>query len=99
MSAGPHQVVVTGVGIVTSLGVGKAPHLALLTGAASPEPVVDGASFAPYAVHPLPEIDWSEQIPRRGDQRQMDVWQRLGVFTAGLALADAGLKDDLEAST
>ena len=32
-----------------------------------------------------------------GDQRQMENWQRLGVFTAGLALDDAGFKDDAEA--
>jgi 3-oxoacyl-[acyl-carrier-protein] synthase II len=45
----------------------------------------------------MPEIDWSEQIPRRGDQRQMENWQRLGVFAAGLALDDAGFKDDADA--
>lgn len=48
-------------------------------------------------MHPLPEIDWSQQIAKRGDQRQMENWQRLGVFSAGLALDDAGFKDDLEA--
>src|SRR3546814_12106394 len=45
----------------------------------------------------MPEIDWSEQIPKRGDQRQMENWQRLGVFAAGLALDDAGLKTDADA--
>ncbi|MCF3640112.1 beta-ketoacyl-ACP synthase, partial [Rhizobium sp. TRM95111] len=39
----------------------------------------------------------SRQIAKRGDQRQMENWQRLGVFTAGLALDDAGLKEDAEA--
>ncbi len=45
----------------------------------------------------MPEIDWSQQIAKRGDQRQMENWQRLGVFAAGLALDDAGLKDNAEA--
>jgi 3-oxoacyl-[acyl-carrier-protein] synthase II len=34
------------------------------------------------------------QIPKRGDQRQMETWQRLGTYAAGLALDDAGMKGD-----
>ncbi|WP_099864819.1 beta-ketoacyl-ACP synthase [Pararhizobium haloflavum] len=97
MKSAPHDVVVTGVGIVTCQGVGRAAHESLVTATEAPQAVVDNATYAPYPIHPLPEVDWSEQIPRRGDQRQMDQWQRLGVFTAGLALADAGLKDDADA--
>ncbi len=92
-----NDVVITGVGIVTSQGVGTEVHTALLTADQSPVPRVETERFAPYPVHPLPEIDWSQQIPKRGDQRQMENWQRLGVFAAGLALDDAGFKDDLEA--
>ncbi len=88
-------VVITGIGLVSSLGVGVARHREALSQHPSATPVTDGERFAPYTVHPLPEIDWSEQIPRK-DQRQMDQWQRLGVFAAGLALDDAGLKDDAE---
>ena len=91
-----HEVVVTGIGLVTSLGVGRQVHHDVLMGGAAPARNVDTDSFAPYTVHPLPEIDWSQQIPRRGDQRQMENWQRLGVSAAGLALDDAGLKGDLE---
>ena len=32
--------------------------------------------------------------PEKSDQRQMEPWQRLGVYAAGLALADAGVKAD-----
>lgn len=92
-----NDVVITGVGIVTNQGVGTDVHTALLTSDQSPVPRVETERFAPYPVHPLPEIDWSQQIPKRGDQRQMENWQRLGVFAAGLALDDAGFKDDLEA--
>ncbi|PYE27050.1 3-oxoacyl-[acyl-carrier-protein] synthase II [Rhizobium sp. PP-CC-3A-592] len=92
-----NDVVITGVGIVTSQGVGVAPHVAMLTAGEAPAVVVETERFAPYPVHPLPAINWSAQIAKRGDQRQMENWQRLGVFSAGLALDDAGLKDDTEA--
>ncbi len=92
-----HQVVVTGVGLVTSLGVGLQAHRDQLMVGTVPAKVTDSERFAPYTVYPLPEIDWATQIPRRGDQRQTENWQRLGVYAAGLALDDAGLKDDAEA--
>ncbi|MBN8951499.1 MULTISPECIES: beta-ketoacyl-ACP synthase [unclassified Rhizobium] len=97
MSKAQNDVVITGIGIVTCQGVGKDAHLALLTADKAPPTIVETEKFKPYPVHPLPEIDWSQQIPKRGDQRQMENWQRIGVFTAGLALDDAGFKDDLEA--
>ena len=92
-----NDVVITGVGLVTCQGVGIEPHIEILTGKSAPVAKVDVERFSPYPVHPLPEIDWSQQIPKRGDQRQMENWQRLGVFAAGLALDDAGLKDDADA--
>lgn len=97
MTKAPNDVVITGIGIVTCQGVGTEPHIALLKAATAPELKIEAERFAPYPVHPMPEIDWSQQIAKRGDQRQMENWQRLGVFTAGLALDDAGLKDDAEA--
>lgn len=97
MSKSANDVVITGVGIVTSQGVGVEPHVAFLNAAEAPEPRVEAEKFKPYPVHPLPQIDWSQQIAKRGDQRQMENWQRLGVFAAGLALDDAGLKDNLDA--
>jgi len=97
MTVTRHEVVVTGIGLVTSLGVGRQVHRDQLMAGTVPARVTDSVRFAPYTVYPLPEIDWAEQIPRRGDQRQMENWQRLGVYAAGLALDDAGLKGDLEA--
>lgn len=97
MSKAQNDVVITGIGIVTCQGVGKDAHAAMLTAGEAPKTIIETEKFKPYPVHPLPEIDWSQQIPKRGDQRQMETWQRLGVFTAGLALDDAGFKDDLEA--
>ncbi len=92
-----NDVVITGVGIVTCQGVGAEAHVAILGAATAPDLKIETERFAPYPVHPMPEIDWNQQIPKRGDQRQMENWQRLGVFTAGLALDDAGFKDDAEA--
>jgi 3-oxoacyl-[acyl-carrier-protein] synthase II len=96
MMKSDNDVVITGVGIVTCQGVGKDAHVAFLSQADAREPKVDTQRFAPYPIHPMPEIDWSAQMPKK-DQRQMETWQRLGVFSAGLALDDAGLKDNAEA--
>ena len=89
------DVVITGIGLVSSLGEGTDAHWQKLSTPGT-LPVLDAERFAPYTIHPLPEIDWSLQIAERGDQRQMDTWQRLGTYVAGLALADAGIKDNEE---
>ncbi|MCF6197863.1 MAG: beta-ketoacyl-ACP synthase [Hyphomicrobiaceae bacterium] len=89
------EVWITGIGIVSSLGEGLDAHWQALT-ADNPKPVVDEKSFAPYPIHPLFEIDFSKQIPKRGDLRQMEDWQRIGTYAAGLALDDAGIKGDEE---
>ncbi|MBE7248884.1 MAG: beta-ketoacyl-ACP synthase [Actinomycetospora chiangmaiensis] len=85
-------VVVTGLGLVSCAGEGVAAHLAALDGDAPPR--TDTETFAPYPVHPAPTIAWDGQIPKRSDQRQMEAWQRLGVYAAGLALESAGVKDE-----
>src|SRR5262249_2093596 len=36
------------------------------------------------------------QIPKKGDQRQMEPWQRIGTYAAGLALESAGAKGNAE---
>ncbi len=90
-----HDVAITGIGLVSSLGEGTDAHWQKLQ-AGGDAALIDCDRFAPYCVHPLPEIDWGLQIPKRGDQRQMETWQRLGTYTAGLALEDAGIKDDIE---
>ena len=47
-------------------------------------------------VHPLAPVNFDLQIPKKGDQRQMEAWQRIGTYAAGLALNSAGIKDDKE---
>ena len=39
-------------------------------------------------------LDYDRQIPKKSDQRQMEPWQRLGCYAAGLALDAAGAKAD-----
>ncbi|MGY6707235.1 MAG: beta-ketoacyl-ACP synthase [Rhizobiaceae bacterium] len=90
------DVLITGLGLVTCLGEGPEAHWTAIAGGGA-EPPLDAARFAPYTIHPLPEIDWGRQIPKRGDQRQMETWQRLGTYAAGMALDDAGFKGDEEA--
>jgi 3-oxoacyl-[acyl-carrier-protein] synthase II len=89
------EVWITGVGLLTCLGEG--PEAAWNYFERGEPPPYDAKSFAPYIVHSLPQISFDKQIPKKGDQRQMEMWQRVGVYAAGLALADADLagKSDL----
>ncbi|HEY1414142.1 MAG TPA: beta-ketoacyl-ACP synthase [Rhodopila sp.] len=84
---------ITGIGIVSCLGSGADAHWQALN---SFTPVLDSESFPPFVVHPLAPLDLDKQIPKRGDQRQMETWQRMGVFAAGLALDSAGVKGNTD---
>src|SRR5215470_78775 len=93
MAETARQVVITGIGIVSCLGEGPDAHWQGLTAGA---PHADTVTFAPYVVHPLAPIEFDKQIPKKGDQRQMEPWQRIGTYAAGLALADAGVKGNAD---
>ena len=86
------EVVITGIGLVSSAGEGVDAHLAALASGAAPR--LDATTFAPYPVHPIVPLDYDKQIPKKSDQRQMEPWQRLGCYAAGLALDAAGAKAD-----
>jgi 3-oxoacyl-[acyl-carrier-protein] synthase II len=87
------EVWITGIGIVSCLGEGADAHW---QGLAGQTVNIDAARFAPFPVHPLVPLELDKQIPKKGDQRQMEAWQRIGVYAAGLALADAGVKGNAE---
>ncbi len=87
------EVWITGIGLATSLGEGLDAHWDALNQRRNN---VDEKSFAPYIVHPWPPISFDAQIPKKGDQRQMEAWQRIGTYAAGLALDSAGIKGNKE---
>ena len=89
----PKEVWITGIGILSSLGEGLDAHWDALN---ARRVNVDETRFAPYIVHPLAPVSFDAQIPKKGDQRQMETWQRIGVYAAGLALDSAGVKGNTE---
>src|SRR6266700_2678896 len=85
----PAEAWITGIGIVSCLGEGPDAHW---QGLLHPQPSADTARFAPYVIHPLAAIEFDKQIPKKGDQRQMEPWQRIGTYAAGLALDSGKVK-------
>ncbi|ABD87663.1 beta-ketoacyl-ACP synthase [Rhodopseudomonas palustris] len=85
----PVEAWITGIGLASSLTEGLDAHWEALN---ARRVNVDTQSLAPYVVHPLAPISFDRQIPKKGDQRQMEAWQRIGTYAAGLALESAGLK-------
>ena len=89
----PRDALITGIGIVSCLGEGPDSHWQALNAA---HPQADANTYAPYVVHRLAPIEFDKQIPKKGDQRQMEPWQRIGTYAAGLALDSAGVKGNTE---
>jgi 3-oxoacyl-[acyl-carrier-protein] synthase II len=87
------EVWITGIGLATSLGEGLDAHWEALQ---QHRINVDEKTFAPCVVHPWAQINLDVQIPKKGDQRQMEAWQRIGTYAAGLALESAGVKGNKE---
>src|SRR5713226_10546513 len=80
---------ITGIGIISCLGEGADAHW---QGLSERRTNVNAETFAPYLVHTLAAVDFDKQIPKKGDQRQMEAWQRIGTYAAGLALDSGKLK-------
>jgi 3-oxoacyl-[acyl-carrier-protein] synthase II len=87
------EAVITGIGIVSCLGEGPEAHWRRLI---EGKPEAGAKTIGPYVVHPIGPIDFDKQISKRGDQRQMEPWQRIGVYAAGFALESAGIKGNPE---
>jgi 3-oxoacyl-[acyl-carrier-protein] synthase II len=88
------EVWITGIGLVSALGEGPDQHWDKLM--AGSTPAYDDKTFAPYITFPVAPLNLDAQIPKKGDQRQMEAWQRIGVYAAGLALTDAGIAKNAE---
>jgi 3-oxoacyl-[acyl-carrier-protein] synthase II len=83
------EVWITGVGLLTCLGEGlETAWLALERG---DPPPYDDKTFAPNIVFAMKPMSFDKQIAKKSDQRQMETWQRVGVYAAGLALTEAGI--------
>lgn len=54
------------------------------------------ADIAGYPIFTLPPTEFETQIAKKSDLRQMDMWQRIGVYAAGLALDMASVKGKSE---
>ena len=91
--SGPAEVWITGIGLATSLGEGLDANWQALN---ERRINVDEKAFAPHVVHPFAPVNFDKQIPKMGDQRQMEAWQRIGTYAAGLALDSAGVKGNKE---
>jgi 3-oxoacyl-[acyl-carrier-protein] synthase II len=84
---------ITGIGILSCCGEGLDAHWQALN---QGKTNVDRTGQAPYVIHPLAPMSFDAQIPKKGDQRQMEPWQRIGTYAAGLALDSAGVKGHAE---
>src|SRR5947209_350909 len=84
---------ITGIGIVSCLGEGPDAHWQAL---GSPPRQPDMTTYPPYVIHKIAPLNFDSQIPKKGDQRQMEAWQRIGTYAAGLALDSAGIKGNAE---
>jgi 3-oxoacyl-[acyl-carrier-protein] synthase II len=89
MADAGRDVFITGIGIVSCLGEGPEAHW---QGLCSGHPQADSTTYPPFVIHRIGPLDLDKQIPKKGDQRQMEPWQRIGVYAAGLALDSAGIK-------
>ena len=89
----PRETWITGVGIVSSLGEGPDVHWQALEAG---KVHIETTAHAPYIIHPLAPVNFDLQIPKKGDQRQMEPWQRIGTYAAGLALDSAGARSNTE---
>lgn len=83
---------ITGIGLASSLGEGLDAHWDALN---AKQVNADSTNFAPYIVHPMAKVAFEAQIPKK-EQRQMEAWQRIGTYAAGLALDSAGIKGNAE---
>ena len=92
------DVFITRIGLVSYVAEGGAVHWEKLAKARTVL-LIDAERFQPYAIHLMSKIDCGLQIAKRRDQRQMETLQRLGTYTAGIALDDSGIKGSDKLST
>ncbi len=96
-----HRVVVTGIGIVSPIGIGRQPFWqSCLDGASAVAPIPEHWHRY-YMYHsciwaPLPKIDFERFAISRVERMQFDATQLLALVGTRLALDDAGLRCSLK---
>jgi len=85
------EVWITGCGLISTLGEGRAAHWTSLANASSWQARADSTRLAPHTVYPMVPLDLDRFIPRKGDQRAMGPLMHYGCYAAGMALAEAGI--------
>jgi 3-oxoacyl-[acyl-carrier-protein] synthase II len=87
---------ITGCGLISTLGEGRAAHWATIGDRAAWQSRMDSRTLAPHTVHPMTALDLGRYIPRPGDQRAMGPLMHYGCYAAGMALAEAGVAGNQE---
>ena len=82
---------ITGCGLISTLGEGRAAHWESLAKPEGWQNRVDSTTLAPHPVYPMAPLDLDKFIPRKGDQRAMGPLMHYGCYAAGMALSEAGV--------
>jgi 3-oxoacyl-[acyl-carrier-protein] synthase II len=90
------EVWITGCGLISALGEGRAQHWSALGDSSVWQGRMDSRRHAPYSVHPMVALDLDRYLPRKGDQRAMGPLMHYGCYAAGMALAEAGVAGNAE---
>ncbi|HSY87229.1 MAG TPA: beta-ketoacyl-ACP synthase [Verrucomicrobiae bacterium] len=87
---------ITGCGLISALGEGRAANWATLNDPAAWPARMDSQKLAPHTIHPMVPLELGRYIPRPGDQRAMGPLMHYGCYAAGMALAEAGVAGNQE---
>jgi 3-oxoacyl-[acyl-carrier-protein] synthase II len=82
---------ITGCGLISTLGEGRAAHWESLAKPEGWQNRADTTTLAPHPVYPMVPLDLDKFIPRKGDQRAMGPLMHYGCYAAGMALSEAGV--------
>lgn len=88
-----HNVCITGYGLLSSLPLDNRQLWQALNQFSQTPSTINTTEFSPYIYHPLVAYDVEQQIPKPSDRRIMGKTMQSAVYTAGIALEQAQLKD------
>src|SRR5258708_20073233 len=80
---------ITGCGLISALGEGRAANWATLNDPAAWHARMDSEKLAPHTIHPMVPLELGRYIPRPGDQRAMGPLMHYASYAAVMALTEA----------